>query len=102
MLAWQHIPHNLPVIDALTPAMRGCHREEAYRLFRQLIEDPKRWLRFTAQAGEVTLFDNERVMHGRGEFTGHREFTGSYFHTDATRSTLRRLLAAGVEPPASG
>ncbi len=56
----------------------------------QLFEDPQYELRFRLQAGEMMMFDNNRVLHGRTSFNpseGHRQLQGCYVDRDGPRST---------------
>jgi gamma-butyrobetaine dioxygenase len=63
-----------------------------------LFEDPAYELRFRLQAGEMMMFDNNRVLHGRTSFDpaeGHRQLQGCYVDRDGPRSlhlVLQRKL----------
>ena len=60
----------------------------------QLFEDPQYELRFRLNAGEMMMFDNNRVLHGRTSFNpaeGHRQLQGCYVDRDGPRSTYRVL-----------
>lgn len=55
----------------------------------QLFEDPHYELRFRLNAGEMMMFDNNRVLHGRTSFDpseGHRQLQGCYVDRDGPRS----------------
>jgi gamma-butyrobetaine dioxygenase len=41
----------------------------AMKRFLELSEDPERILHLTLQPGDVAIFDNHRVLHGRTELT---------------------------------
>jgi gamma-butyrobetaine dioxygenase len=59
-----------------------------------LFEDPKYELRIRLNAGEMMMFDNNRVLHGRTSFDpaeGHRQLQGCYVDRDGPRSTYRVL-----------
>ena len=54
-----------------------------------LLEDPQYELRFRLNAGEMMVFDNNRVLHGRTAFNpaeGHRQLQGCYVDRDGPRS----------------
>ena len=54
-----------------------------------LFEDPAYELRFRLEAGEMMMFDNNRVLHGRTSFNpeeGHRQLQGCYVDRDGPRS----------------
>ena len=54
-----------------------------------LFEDPQYELRFRLNAGEMMMFDNNRVLHGRTAFNpaeGHRQLQGCYVDRDGPRS----------------
>jgi gamma-butyrobetaine dioxygenase len=54
-----------------------------------LFEDPTYELRFRLNAGEMMMFDNNRVLHGRTAFNpeeGHRQLQGCYVDRDGPRS----------------
>lgn len=59
-----------------------------------LFEDPQYELRIRLNAGEMMMFDNNRVLHGRTAFNpseGHRQLQGCYVDRDGPRSTYRVL-----------
>ena len=54
-----------------------------------LFEDPAYEMRFRLNAGEMMMFDNNRVLHGRTSFNpaeGHRQLQGCYVDRDGPRS----------------
>ncbi len=54
-----------------------------------LFEDPQYELRFRLNSGEMMMFDNNRVLHGRTSFDpseGHRQLQGCYVDRDGPRS----------------
>ena len=59
-----------------------------------LFEDPRFELRFRLNPGEMMMFDNNRVLHGRTSFDpseGHRQLQGCYIDRDGPRSMYRVL-----------
>lgn len=95
--------HYSPRLDALplldTEATRRFQR--ARRRLSELFADPRFELRFPLKAGELMMFHNSRVLHGRTAFNpneGHRHLQGCYIDVDAPRSlyrTLSRRLSRG-------
>ena len=60
--------------------------------FRSILESDAAQYRFSLQPGDLMLFDNERVLHGRaGESIGARHLQGCYAERDGLLSTLRVL-----------
>lgn len=71
-------------------AMRAFHT--ARRRLGELLADPRFELRFQLAAGELMMFDNIRVLHGRTGFDpneGHRQLQGCYIDRDGPRSLYR-------------
>lgn len=67
---------------------------QAYHNFTALLRDPKFELRFKLKAGDLMVFDNRRVLHGRAAFnpqSGPRHLQGCYIDTDDFLSRLRVL-----------
>jgi len=59
-----------------------------------LFEDPRYELHFRLNPGEMMMFDNNRVLHGRTAFNpaeGHRQLQGCYIDRDGPRSLYRVL-----------
>lgn len=80
----------LPVMDA--EATRRFQR--ARRRLGELFADPRFELRFPLRAGELVMFDNSRVLHGRTAYDpreGHRHLQGCYIDLDGPRSLYRSL-----------
>jgi alpha-ketoglutarate-dependent taurine dioxygenase len=73
----------------------------AYRHFAQLLRDPKYQMRYRLNDGELVVFDNQRVLHGRTAFTSAkhpRHLRGCYLTRDSLFSEagmLRRRLPPG-------
>ena len=88
---------DLPLLDAA--ATRCFHR--ARRRLSELFADPRLELRFPLRAGELMMFHNSRILHGRTAYDpneGHRHLQGCYIDLDGPRSlyrTLRRHSHAG-------
>jgi gamma-butyrobetaine dioxygenase len=71
---------------------RRYHR--ARKRFGQLLEDPRYELRLRLEPGQLMMFDNNRVLHGRTSFDpsqGHRQLQGCYIDRDGPRSLYRVL-----------
>ncbi len=77
--------------------MRAFHKARA-RL-GELLSDPAFEMRFLLGAGELMMFDNSRVLHGRTSFDpneGRRHLQGCYIDIDEPRSRYRVLGRRGV------
>ena len=64
---------------------------EALRAFDTMANDITMQWRHVLAPGEALLFDNWRVMHGRGSFTGLRRMCGGYVNREDLESRLRQL-----------
>jgi alpha-ketoglutarate-dependent taurine dioxygenase len=70
----------------------------AYRRFAALLRDPKYQLKFRLADGDLVVFDNQRILHGRTAFSSARHarhLRGCYLTRDSVYSTtavLRREL----------
>lgn len=86
----------VPLMDAETTR----RFQRARRRLGELFADARFELRFALGAGELVMFDNSRVLHGRTAFDpreGHRHLQGCYIDLDGPRSlyrTLGRTVAA--------
>jgi alpha-ketoglutarate-dependent taurine dioxygenase len=73
----------------------------AYRRFAELLRDPDYHLTFHLEDGELVLFDNQRILHGRTAFSSARHarhLRGCYLTRDSVYSQtalLRRRTAGG-------
>jgi len=71
----------------------------------ELFSDPRYELRFRLMPGQMMMFDNNRVLHGRTAFDpaqGHRQLQGCYIDRDGVRSrflVLERRHGRGVQSP---
>ena len=71
---------------------RRYHR--ARKRMAELFDDDAYALRFKLEPGQMMMFDNNRVLHGRTAFNpaeGHRQLQGCYIDRDAPRSLYRVL-----------
>ena len=66
---------------------------DAYLSLVALVESPEQQVVFRLEPGDVVLFDNLRVLHGRTGFasTGSRRLQGCYADRDGLLSTLALL-----------
>jgi gamma-butyrobetaine dioxygenase len=66
---------------------------EAYRTFALMLGSPRYQVRFKLQPGDLMLFDNLRIQHGRTGFSsaGSRHLQGCYSDVDGLRSKLAIL-----------
>jgi gamma-butyrobetaine dioxygenase len=84
-------------------AAPGFYR--AYRRFAELLREPSHQLRFTLRDGDLVLFDNQRILHGRSAFSSSRHarhLRGCYLTRDSVYSEtalLRRRMAIKEQPP---
>lgn len=80
----------LPLLDDQTTR----HFHAARRRLGELFTDPAFQLAFPLQAGELMMFDNSRVLHGRTAYDpseGRRHLQGCYIDLDGPRSLCRKL-----------
>jgi hypothetical protein len=74
----------------------------AYRQFAELLREPRFQLATLLRDGELVLFDNQRILHGRTAFASarhRRHLRGCYLTRDSVYSEtalLRRRSASGV------
>ena len=68
----------------------------AYRAFHDRLHAPGAALAITIQPGEVVVFDNRRILHGRAAYDARasegRWLQGCYADIDGLMATLARLL----------
>jgi alpha-ketoglutarate-dependent taurine dioxygenase len=72
----------------------------AYRRFATLLREPRFMLRFMMRAGDLVVFDNQRILHGRTGFASARyprHLQGCYLTRDSvfSRASLLAEAAAG-------
>ena len=63
----------------------------ALRAFDDLANHPSMQWVHVLRPGEALLFDNWRVLHGRGSYTGRRTLCGGYLNREDVESRLRLL-----------
>jgi len=84
--------HIANVLDLEPALMTRYYR--AYRQYMILTRDPAYLVTLKLKAGEMVVFDNRRVLHGRGAFdpqTGFRHLHGCYVDRGEYESRLRVL-----------
>ena len=66
------------------------HFYAAYRRFCELLAEPGASIELTLSEGDVVVFDNRRVLHGRSAYpaTERRHLQGCYADIDAVRSAV--------------
>ena len=64
----------------------------AYRLLGELLHKPEARIEFRLTPGQLMIFDNQRVLHGRSSYEeGSRHLQGCYADKDSLRSFIRVL-----------
>lgn len=84
--------HIAATFDMAPDVMPAYYR--AYRAFMAMTRDPAYQITFKLNAGEMIVFDNRRVLHGREAFdpsTGFRHLHGCYVDRGEFNSRLRLL-----------
>jgi len=90
----------LPLLDSDTTQ----RFQRARRRLSELFADPRFELRFPLAAGELMMFNNSRVLHGRTAYDpneGRRHLQGCYIDLDGPRS-LYRTLSRRLRPTTGG
>lgn len=68
---------------------------------QNILQEPEFALRFTYKPGDLVIFDNRRLLHGRDAFDpgtgGSRWLQGCYLERDEVRSRLRMIRRAARE-----
>lgn len=85
--------HLAGIFDMSAEIMPAYYR--AYRAYMAKTRDPKYRLTLKLKAGEMVVFDNRRVLHGREAFdpsTGFRHLHGCYVDRGEFFSRLRLLV----------
>ena len=92
------IRFNFAVMDAIdAPTKRMGALCRALRAFAGVIRDPALECHYRLSPGELLIFDNRRVLHGRAAFdptTGGRHLQGCYVDRDQLFSRIRVLERA--------
>lgn len=81
---------DLPLLDE--PRLQAY--QAARKRLSELLETPRFEKKFKLDPGELMMFDNNRVLHGRTSFDpseGHRHLQGCYIDRDAPKSHYRLL-----------
>ena len=89
--------HLAGIFDMDSKVMPSYYR--AYRAYMSKTRDPRYGLKLKLKAGEMVVFDNRRILHGRDSFdpsTGFRHLHGCYVDRGEFTSRLR-LLARNAE-----
>ncbi|HEX4151596.1 MAG TPA: TauD/TfdA family dioxygenase [Steroidobacteraceae bacterium] len=93
------VHYNSRSIAPLDPSPPGtADYYAAYRRFAALLRDPRYQLKFKLADGEIVVFDNQRILHGRSAFSSARHarhLRGCYLTRDSVYSSaavLRREL----------
>ena len=89
-------PQDLPE-DRVEPVYRALRR------FRDIVNDPALQFCYRLEPGDLHLFDNHRVLHGRLGFSadsGARHLQQCSVNRDEFHNNLRRLAAALDDPAA--
>lgn len=98
-LAWSshvnYAPQFQGPLDDLTPT-ESKKFYQAFQRFADFIEDDSLRYQLTLQPGELVMFANRRVLHGRTAFdptSGDRHLKGTYLSLDSLKDKLRVLSA---------
>jgi len=75
------------------PAMSRLYA--ALREFDSLANEHQLQFELALRPGDMALFDNWRLLHGRRAFQGERRIAGGYINREDVESTTRRLVASG-------
>ena len=81
-----------PRLDLADPPVDASAFYHAYGVFSALLRDPTYLYEFRMDAGDLVIFANRRVLHGRTQFdpaSGHRLLQGTYLNMDDFRSKFR-------------
>ncbi len=68
---------------------------EALGVFDHMIQDRKNQFAFGQRPGDMVIFDNWRLLHGRLSFQGQRHMVGAYLNREDFESRMRVL---GAQP----
>ncbi|KAI8146847.1 hypothetical protein BJV82DRAFT_508802 [Fennellomyces sp. T-0311] len=90
-----YAPQFMGPMDHLTPS-QATKYYRAYQRFADFIEDDRLRYELTLQPGQLVMFANRRVLHGRTAFdplSGDRHLKGTYTSLDSLKDKLRVLGA---------
>lgn len=73
------------------PEPRMAELYEALGVFDRLVQDPAHQFVFGQRPGDMVIFDNWRLLHGRHAFEGERHLAGAYINREDFESRLRVL-----------
>ncbi|KAI7905558.1 uncharacterized protein BX663DRAFT_429639 [Cokeromyces recurvatus] len=97
--AWEthvnYAPQFQGPMDDLSPS-EAKKFYSAFQRFADFIEDDSLRFQLTLQPGQLVLFANRRVLHGRTSFdpaSGDRHLKGTYLNLDSLKDKLRVLNA---------
>jgi [2-(trimethylamino)ethyl]phosphonate dioxygenase len=94
------VHYNSRSIQPLPFAAEAAQRYyRAYRQFALLLQEPRFMLRFMMRSGDLVVFDNQRILHGRTGFSSARHprhLQGCYLTRDSVFS--RAALLAQETP----
>lgn len=83
------------VNDRALAAQNGASWRSAYQLFSEILTAPAAQLRLTLEAGDILIFNNRRILHGRTAYSGGaRWLQGCYADLDGLLSRLAVLERA--------
>jgi len=92
IIAVRYNSRSASIVDLPFDVVEDFYR--AYQEFGKRLYDERYQIRFRLQPGDLILFDNERILHGRGGFDpndGLRHLRGCYLDRDTLASKLRVL-----------
>ena len=94
------VHYNNRAIQPLPFAAEAAERYyRAYRRFALLLREPRFMLRFMMRAGDLVVFDNQRILHGRTGFASAshpRHLQGCYLTRDSVFSREALLAEAAA------
>jgi gamma-butyrobetaine dioxygenase len=96
-----HFSPRLDFVPLLPPAQLAAYYR-GRKVFDHMLRSPEFEIRFLLRAGDLLMFDNRRLLHGRTGFDpadGVRHLQGCYIDMDAPRSWHRVLCR---QPDAAG
>ncbi|CAG8494818.1 4676_t:CDS:2 [Ambispora gerdemannii] len=90
---FMHFNRPVIVVDQANDSMVEFYR--AFQQFSSLVEAPESRFELLLKPGELTIFVNRRVLHGRRRFdakSGERHLKGAYLDMSEFKDRLRTLL----------